>query len=938
MLADSNPPKSSPLFGVLIGTATLLALVVVRLAIGEVVDRSTPFLLQFVAVLLAAWYGGFGAGALITACSAALGYLQYVGEPSIVHPRATAYSLVFTGEALAVSWLAARFARERWNALRAARTAEEATERLEVVLRGVTDGITLQDERGQLIYANDAAARLCGFDSAAALLSAGRGDIMGRFELCDAAGAPLPLERMPGRKLLAGERPEELVVRYRARGATEHHWSVVNANPVFGAQGKLAYVVNVFRDVTAQRRHDEALRVSREWFSTALRSIGDAVITTNAEGRVTFMNPVAEKLTGCSAVEAEGRPLGEVFSVADPETREPLELPIDTLRRGAGNGAGSAASRQALLLRRDGGQLVIADSAAPIHSGSGELVGWVLIFRDVTAERREAERREFLARATLELSASLDYARTLSTVARLAVPRIADWCTVDIVENGVRRRLAAMHVDPAKLELVHQMDRRYPTDPEATYGVARVLRFGKPELIARIHPALVESVARDPEHLAMLRKLDLHSYLCVPMVHGGRIIGALTLAMAESKREYDTKDVELATSLADRAAVAVENARLFQSAELARSEAVLANRAKDDFLAILGHELRNPLAPILTALELMTEQSGVQSSRHRAVIERQVRHLMRLVDDLLDVSRILRGGVTLAREPVDVEEVVRRAIELASPLLEERCHRLHVQVPSDLRITSDGVRLTQVLTNLLTNAAKYTEPRGRIEVRVDTTPSTITFTVRDTGMGIAPDMLPRVFDMFVQAPQALDRAQGGLGLGLTIVKNLVRLFGGSISVHSAGPGLGSEFVVELPNEASGKAEPEPEQPKTGSARPSVRVLVVDDNEDALEMMVEALQMLGHEPHGATDAAAALEVAARVHPTLALLDIGLPVMDGYELGRRLRDLATKAPKLVAVTGYGHSSDKERSREAGFDLHLVKPVDLTQIQDALAKLVG
>jgi PAS domain S-box-containing protein len=685
----------------------------------------------------------------------------------------------------------------------------------------------------------------------------------------------------------------------------------------------------MFRDVTERQRQQDALGVSREWLSTALRSIGDAVITTDVRGKITFCNPAATELTGWSAESAEGRPLSEVFAIIDERTRAVVKNPVETvLQRGSvvdlANGT--------LLVRRDGTEIAIADRAAPIKSTSGELAGVVLVFRDVTEERRELERREFLARAMLELNASLDYEKTLATIARLAVPSIADWCAVDIVDNGRLRRLAVAHVDPAKVQHVLEIQRRYPNDENANSGAYKVLRTGRAEHVRRIPAEMLEAVARDAEHLALIRSLELHSYIGVPMLQGTTTLGVITLVMAESKREYDEKDLALVTALADRSAVAVENARLFRAAEQARSEAVLANRAKDDFLAILGHELRNPLAPIVTALELMEQRRGQDSERERRVIERQVKHVVRLVDDLLDVARIVRGGITLARELVAVEDVVDRAVELASPLLQERQHTLVRRVPPGLTLVGDAVRLTQVLTNLLTNAAKYTEPRGRIEIGVDSDPNSVTFRIADTGMGIAPEMLSRIFDMFVQAPQAIDRAQGGLGLGLTIVQSLVRLFGGSVRAHSNGPGQGSEFVVNLPNRIlSAVQKPPVERPSaTATSAARARILVVDDNQDALEMLVEALGILGHEAHGAVDANAALELAERVRPNLALLDIGLPVMDGYELGGRLKSLpGLDGIKLVALTGYGQSSDREKSSAAGFAAHLVKPVELQAI---------
>jgi signal transduction histidine kinase len=349
-----------------------------------------------------------------------------------------------------------------------------------------------------------------------------------------------------------------------------------------------------------------------------------------------------------------------------------------------------------------------------------------------------------------------------------------------------------------------------------------------------------------------------------------------------------------------------------------------ALRAKDEFLAMLGHELRNPLAPILTALEL--ERARGADSRGHAIIGRQVRHLMRLVDDLLDVSRMVSGKVELRKRRVELAEVVARGIELCSPLLEQRRHALEVQVPRAVVVDVDPDRIAQVVSNLVTNAAKYSEPGSTIIVAASSSGATVRLSVRDQGVGIPPEMIDSVFDAFVQQPQALDRARGGLGLGLTIVRNLVELHGGTVSARSEGPGLGSELVVELPAATS----PAPEVPPARSApgRSCVtgkRILVVDDNEDAASLMAELLVLLGHEPVVAHDGLSALEVAASFAPDMALLDIGLPVMNGYDLARRLRETCPET-RLIALTGYGQDTDQLRTSEAGFAVHLVKPVDL------------
>jgi signal transduction histidine kinase/ActR/RegA family two-component response regulator len=377
-----------------------------------------------------------------------------------------------------------------------------------------------------------------------------------------------------------------------------------------------------------------------------------------------------------------------------------------------------------------------------------------------------------------------------------------------------------------------------------------------------------------------------------------------------------------------------------QSLDEARVRAEEAAVAKDEFLAMLGHELRNPMSPILTALQLM-RLKGLDS-REQDVIDRQVANLMRLVDDLLDVSRITRGKIELRQERVELAEVAARAIELSSPVLEKKRQVLAVEIPSrGLMLNADPSRLSQILANLLTNAAKYSDEESRVVFAAERAGDRVRIRVKDEGIGIGPDMLARVFDLFVQQRQSVDRSQGGLGLGLAIVRSLVELHGGTVRAHSQGEGRGSEFVVELPL-ASGQRRDATPPDAAVAATPSragsrERVLIVDDNEDARVLLSEALSSLGYVVRTAGDGPGALRLAQEFAPQVALLDIGLPVMDGYELAERLRD-STPAHSLclIAVTGYGQSADRARALDVGFDAHVVKPLTLERLQQVLDQL--
>jgi signal transduction histidine kinase/CheY-like chemotaxis protein len=361
-----------------------------------------------------------------------------------------------------------------------------------------------------------------------------------------------------------------------------------------------------------------------------------------------------------------------------------------------------------------------------------------------------------------------------------------------------------------------------------------------------------------------------------------------------------------------------------------------ASRSKDEFLAMLGHELRNPLSPIVTSLRLIKLKGDSTTTREWQVIDRQVEHLTRLVDDLLDISKITRGKVELRRETVEIASVIDKAIEMASVLLEQRSHRLSTEVPrAGLLWSGDPVRLAQVVANLLTNAARYTPPGGDISLQARREHDDVVISVKDNGVGISPEMLPRIFELFVQGKRSTDRFEGGLGIGLTLVRTLVAAHGGNVVARSDGSGKGSEFVITLPAAADGAVPSIAARVPPLRALPhGKRVLVVDDNEDAADLLAEALRAVGHEVAIANDPVVALSVAARFRPEIAVLDIGLPVMDGYELATRLRQQpGSAACRLIALTGYGQDHDRVRSLDGGFQTHLVKPVDLDRLMSAV-----
>jgi CheY-like chemotaxis protein len=400
--------------------------------------------------------------------------------------------------------------------------------------------------------------------------------------------------------------------------------------------------------------------------------------------------------------------------------------------------------------------------------------------------------------------------------------------------------------------------------------------------------------------------------------------------MGPSGRRHGPADLALAEDLAGRAALALDNARLYR-------EIQEDGRRKNEFLAMLAHELRNPLAPIRNAA-LILQANGVEPAQQQwaaGIVHRQVQQLTRLVDDLLDVSRITRGKIQLHPEPSDVAAVVTRAVEISRPLLDQRKHTLHVCLPPEpVRAVLDPVRVSQVLANLLNNAAKYTEEGGTVCLTAERAGDELVFRVRDTGIGIQPEMLPHVFDMFTQADRSLDRSQGGLGIGLTLVRRLVELHGGRVEAHSAGPQQGSEFVARLPFRAEAPAPAANGENTSPAPAPRFRVLVVDDNVDSAESVALLLQTMGQVVQTAYDGATALEAVESFGPDVVLLDIGLPGMDGYEVARELRRRGLTDVILVALTGYGQQEDQARARAAGFDHHLVKPADVALLPELFA----
>ena len=547
------------------------------------------------------------------------------------------------------------------------------------------------------------------------------------------------------------------------------------------------------------------------------------------------------------------------------------------------------------------------------------------------AAERATQRLSFLAEASGTLASSLDLEATFHELARLVVPRFADVSIVSV---------AAAEGQQERHEMAWTTN-----DPENPLLTASLLDVSEPELGAALmrvrESGRAEAIARDPSgpastRIVLPRGLAVHSLMLVPLLVRGRHLGVLTLGLEAPARRPDADALAMVAELASRGATALDNALLFRKIQD-------EDQRKNEFLAMLAHELRNPLAPISNAVHILrvSENDPSKLAWARELIARQLKQLVRLVDDLLDVSRITRGKIELKFETVDVAQVTAAAVETSKPNIDAHRHTLSLQLPSEpLHLTGDFARVAQILSNLVNNAAKYTPKGGRISLSVAREAEDVVFRVRDSGVGIPPEFLSTIFDPFTQVDRTLARSHGGLGIGLTLVRRLVEMQNGSVAVRSEGRNRGSEFTVRLPAAASPATSGTSSRVSANAAPQSpspagLRVLVVDDNRDVADSTASIMRMNGCDVHVAYDGKEALESVQRLRPDAVLLDIGLPAIDGYLVAEHIRahpeNLRTM---IVAVSGYGQDQDRLRSKSVGFDYHVVKPIDPT----VLAGLVG
>jgi PAS domain S-box-containing protein len=664
--------------------------------------------------------------------------------------------------------------------------------------------------------------------------------------------------------------------------------SRVGAKAFIWATGGLGVLLIVLV-VYFARRHEAVLQRTQGELAATLKSIGDAVIATDNDGSIRFLNPVAEQLTGWSESEAHGKPLAEVFQIIGG-TAEPGGTSVTNQQLPEGKAIAFAGERT--LTARDGTERAIADSGAPIVDATGQVRGQVRVFRDVSAERA-VERQLQLRDAELQV--------------------INDFARFPIVH--LDRRHHYIFVNRAYAE-------RFGLTPEQCAG--RHIREVAGELAYQNVRPHIEAVLSG-------RTVEFESEIPYPAPLGTRWMRCIYAPV-------DRREDQIVRSLVATVIDITERKHAEEMLRQSQEALQLADRRKDEFLATLSHELRNPLAPIRTAAQILAarEITPQQLQWAQSVIQRQVGHMALLLDDLLDIARVTQKKLDIRTERITINSVVDNAVEAARPLIDSKNHRLSVTLPAEpVTVEGDPLRLSQVLSNLLTNAAKYTDPGGHIELLVIKHEHLLTISVKDNGIGIAPGSIDHIFEMFSQVEDVSGRSEGGLGIGLALVKGLTQLHGGTVEAQSGGLGRGSEFIVRLPWVADATAPPvhrELEPPKTTS-RP--RVLIADDNRDAAESLAMLLSLAGHEVRVTHSGRAAVSLAQTFRPEVALLDIGMPDLSGYEVARELRrEPWGSGLHLIAITGWGQPDDRRRAHEAGFNHHLTKPID----PEALAALIA
>ncbi|MFQ4145429.1 GAF domain-containing protein [Chlorogloeopsis sp. ULAP02] len=732
---------------------------------------------------------------------------------------------------------------------------------------------------------------------------------------------------------------------------------LASGQTIADSQGKKQGAVVVMHDITERKQAEAELLIS----DAALQQMPDAILLTDLEGKIQRWLGNAEQIFNYTAKEAIGKPVNFLHH-PNIKPRMMAQMIRSIQETGAFCG-------EVLCLRKDGSAVPIETTAKTVYDKAGNPIFFISINKDITERKRsEAERAQlmrqqvqeqtarleaeseqwrsaFLAEVSTALASSLDYECTLASVANLVVPFFADWCAIDLLQdNQFIHRVAVAHHAPNKVELGWEIHRRYPRQINATEGVPKVLRTGKTEMATEIPDATLVMMAQDAEHLRILRELGLKSGIISPLLARGQILGAISFVTAQSDRRYSQADLALAEDIAHRAAIAIDNARLYEAERTARNTAEAANRVKDEFLAVLSHELRTPLNPILGWSKLLRagKLDAAKIDYALETIERNAKLQTQLIEDLLDVSRILQGKLSFNKAPVDLAPTIEAAIETVQLAAQAKSIQIEtVFEPNAGQVLGDSARLQQVIWNLLTNAVKFTPSGGRVEIRLRCIDSQAEIKVSDTGQGIDCDFLPYVFEYFRQADATITRKFGGLGLGLAIVRHLVELHGGTVYAESPGEALGATFTVRLPLiTVVGKTTQDNLFPVSTFDFSQLQILIVDDEADMRDLVLTILEQYGAQVRVAASATQALALLDISQLDLLISDIGMPDIDGYMLMRQIRNRPPEkggAIPAIALTAYATEYDQQKALETGFQKHLSKPVDPEELVQVIATLV-
>ncbi|MBD2111473.1 MULTISPECIES: PAS domain S-box protein [Cyanophyceae] len=867
------------------------------------------------------------------------------------------------------------------NALR------DSEARLFSIFETIPNGVVILDAQGQLVSANSAAEKILRL-TRSNLASRAYNDPAWVITAID--GQPFKEEDLPFAQVMRTGAAVHGVEHAITHDDGTQSILCINASPLFDTEGHIANVVASISDITAQKQAEATLQASEERYRSVIETVAEGIVLQHADGSIFTCNASAEEILGLTAEQMMGRSSLDSRWSCTYEDGSPFagdqHPAMVTLR------TGEPQSNVVMGVHRPDGTLTwISINTRPLfHPNDPTPLAVVASFSNITARKlAEAERaqliREQAARLDAEvgqfrsallvdisttLASLLNHTDTLERVADRVVPFFADWCAIDLLHltqgpGQSLERVAMAHCDQTKVELGWQLHRQYPPSLDAPEGVPKILCTGQTQLVVEIPPAMLEAAAHDAKHLRLLQELGLKSCIIAPLIARGQTLGAISFVMAETGRRYTANDLALAENIAHQVAIAVDNARLYQAEQTARNEAEAANRIKDEFLAVLSHELRSPLNPILGWSQLLQKRSPDATTLTRGLqtIERNAKLQTQLIADLLDMSRILQGKLSLEVAPVQLQTVVEAAMETVRLAAEVKAIDMRTQFdPAVAPVMGDAGRLQQVVWNLLANAVKFTPEGGRIEIQLRAiiptnhqaglpTASSLAqaeLTVTDTGKGIAPEVLPYIFERFRQADGKTTRQFGGLGLGLAIARQLVELHGGTITVASSGDNQGATFTVRLPlqrrlsNGLNGTdLASHPLSLGQANTLAGIRILVVEDEADARELLEFVLKQAGATVTAVASAEEVLKRLPSLDVDILVSDIAMPQMDGYMLMQQIQAELNRQGqrcKAIALTAYASDLDQRQALAAGFQRHISKPFESAELIEAIATLAA